>query len=56
MKVGLPNVCLASTGELFVFGSLGVVIKAVNKGSDVTLSKGDVNVTLNNPDEKDEDE
>lgn len=46
---------LGATGELFGFATLGVVIKAISRGSDITLQKGDVNVTLNNPDKGDEE-
>lgn len=48
-----PSV-LAAVGEIFGFASLAVVIKAIGKGSDVTLHKGDIDISLNNPD-KDED-
>ena len=49
-----PSV-LRGVGEIFAFSVLYVVIEALNKGTDVTLQKGDVNLHLNNPD-KDEDE
>ena len=49
-----PSV-LRAVGEIFAFSVLYVVIEALNKGTDVTLQKGDVNLHLNNPD-KDEDE
>ena len=48
-----PSV-LTAVGEIFGFASLAVVIKALSRGTDVTLHKGDVDITLNNPD-KDED-
>ena len=51
-----PSV-LRAVGEIFAFSVLYVVIEALNKGTDVTLQKGDVNLHLNNPDsDKDEDE
>ena len=49
-----PSV-LRAVGEIFAFSVLYVVIEALNRGTDVTLQKGDVNLHLNNPD-KDEDE
>ena len=49
-----PSV-LRGVGEIFAFSVLYVVIEALNRGTDVTLQKGDVNLHLNNPD-KDEDE
>ena len=45
---------MAACGELFAFAALWTVIKAIDKGSDVKLSKGDMSVTIDN--EKDEDE
>ena len=47
-----PSV-LRAVGEISAFSVLYVVIEALNKGTDVTLQKGDVNLHLNNPD-KDE--
>lgn len=44
-----PSV-LAASGELFAWASLAVVIKALSKGTDVTVKKGETAVTLNNPD------
>ena len=44
-----PSV-LTAVGEIFGFASLAVVIKAIGKGSDISLQKGDINLTLNNPD------
>ena len=49
-----PSV-LRAVGEIFAFAVLYVVIEALNRGTDVTLHKGDVDITLNNPD-KVEDE
>lgn len=47
---------LASVGELFAFATLGTVIQAIYKGSDITFNKGDINVTVNNPDNKEKSE
>ena len=49
-----PSV-LRGVGEIFAFAVLYVVIEARNRGTDVTLHKGDVDITLNNPDTKDEE-
>lgn len=39
---------LAATGEIFAFGSLGTVIKAIDKGIDAKLSKGNTTIEINN--------
>ena len=44
-----PSV-LQGAGEIFSFAVLYTVIEALNRGTDVTLHKGDVDITLNNPD------
>lgn len=49
-----PSV-LRAVGEIFAFAVLYVVIEALNRGTDVTLQKGDVNLHLNNPDKDEED-
>ena len=48
-----PSV-LRGVGEIFAFAVLYTVIEALNRGTDVTLHKGDIDISLNNPD-KDED-
>lgn len=42
-----PSV-LGATGELFAFAALWTVIKAIDKGSDIKLSKGNLSVELDN--------
>lgn len=37
---------LGATGEIFAFATLGQVAYAIEKGKNVTVSKGDVNVTV----------
>lgn len=37
---------LTATGELFAFAALWTVIKAIDKGSDIKLSKGNVSVEV----------
>ena len=49
-----PSV-LRGVGEIFAFAVLYTVIEALQKGTDVTLHKGDIDISLNNPDSKDED-
>lgn len=46
-----PSVC-GAVGELFAFGCLATVIDGLHKGTDVTISKGDLNVSLQNPDQQ----
>ena len=48
-----PSV-LAAVGEIFGFASLAVVIKALGRGTDVTLHKDNIDITLKNSD-KEED-
>lgn len=48
-----PSV-LAAVGEIFGFSSLAVVIVALGRGTDVTLHKDNIDISLKNPD-KDED-
>ena len=48
-----PSV-LAAVGEIFGFASLAVVIKALGKGTDVTLHKDNIDITLKNPDKNEE--
>ena len=48
-----PSV-LRGVGEIFAFAVLYVVIEALQRGTDVTLHKGDIDISLNNPD-KNED-
>ena len=49
-----PSV-LAAVGEIFAYVTLAVVIVSLGRGTDVTLHKGDIDITLNNPDKSDED-
>ena len=37
---------LAGTGEIFAFAALGTVIKAIDKGIDATITKGDTSITI----------
>ena len=50
-----PSV-LRGVGEIFAFAVLYTVIEALQRGTDVNFHKGDIDITLNNPDSnKDED-
>ena len=40
-----PSV-LAATGEIFAFGALGTVIKAIDRGVDATVHHGNTSVTV----------
>lgn len=47
-----PSV-LTATGELFAFAALAVVIKSIEAGKNISVTKGDVSFSV---DEKDESE
>lgn len=40
-----PSV-LAATGEIFAFAALGAVVKAIDKGVDAKVTKGDTTLTV----------
>ena len=44
-----PSV-LTAVGEIFAFAALATIIRGIEKGSDIKLSKGDVSVEIDNPD------
>ena len=50
-----PSV-IGAVGEIFGFSSLAVVIVALGRGTDVTFHKDNIDISLNNPDTKEEDE
>lgn len=41
---------MQGVAELFAFATLGTVIQAISKGSDVTLQHNNTTITVNNPD------
>lgn len=45
-----PSV-LAATGELFAFTALGTVLKAIDKGVDAKVTKGDTTLSVGSSDE-----
>ena len=45
-----------AVGELFAFGALGAVYKALDQGVKTTLKKGDVELTVGDEDNKEEDQ
>ena len=47
---------IIACSELWAFAALGVAVHAVHKGSDVTVKRGETEVTLNVPDEDKEKE
>lgn len=51
----IDNSVLMASGELWGFAALGVAIHAISRGSDVTVQKGDTQITMTNPDNPDED-
>lgn len=44
-----PSV-LQGVAEIFAFALLGIVADAIQRGADIKLSKGDMSVELDNPD------
>lgn len=47
---------IAAGWLLFAFAASCVVVHAVNKGADATLTKGDITLSVNNPDAHDKEE
>lgn len=41
---------MQGVAELFAFATLGTIIQAISKGSDVTLQHGNTTITVNTPD------
>lgn len=39
-----------AVGMLFAFATLGTVIRAIDKGTDVTFKKDDIEIKVENPD------
>lgn len=54
-KFVIDSSVIMASGELWAFAALGVAVHALNRGSDITVRKGDTEVTMNNPDNKDEE-
>ena len=50
-----PSV-LRGVGEIFAFAVLYVVIEALQRGTDVTLHKDNIDISLKNPDKLDSEE
>lgn len=48
-----PSV-IQAVAEIFAFATLYVVIEGMHRGSDVSISKGDVSLQIQNPDSKEE--
>lgn len=46
---------IAGVGEIFLWPVLGTVIMAIEKGSDVKITKGDTTVHIDNPDQDNKD-
>ena len=47
---------LIAVGEIHIFISLGVVVKALDKGIDATFQKGDTSLTITNDDKKERED
>lgn len=43
---------LKGVGELFGFATLGIIGDAVKRGADIRLTKGDMSVEVDNPDDE----
>lgn len=43
---------IAATGELMGWGALTCVLFGIEKGSDIKVKKGDIEVHLDNPDDR----
>ena len=52
----IDNSVLIAVGEIHIFISLGVVLKAVDKGVDATFQKGDSSLTITNDDKKERED
>lgn len=48
-----PSV-IQAVAEIFAFAALYVVIEGMHRGSDVSISKGDVSLQIQNPDKIEE--
>lgn len=48
-----PSV-IQAVAEIFAFAALYVVIEGIHRGSDVSITKGDVSVQIQNPDTNEE--
>lgn len=48
-----PSV-LAATGEIFAFAALGTVIKAIDKGIDAKMTRGDTTIEVINDSKTDD--
>lgn len=49
-KFMIDSSVIMASGELWGFAALGVAVHAIGKGSDVTVRKGETEITMNNPD------
>lgn len=49
-----PSV-LAAVGEVFAFASLGEIGAAIDRGRKATISRGDIHLTVDGDDAKEED-
>ena len=43
---------VAAVGEIFAFATLGTVIHGINRGADVSVKKGEIEINVNNPDKQ----
>lgn len=55
-KAVVDSSVIACVGELFGFAALGAFIRALDKGVDTRISKGDIELSISNPDNNNEEE
>ena len=46
---------LTAVGEIFAFAALWTVIKAIDQGTDATITKGDITLTIDNKEKNEQD-
>lgn len=51
-KAVVDSSIIACVGELFGFAALGAFIRALDKGVDAKITKGDTEIKIQNPDNK----
>lgn len=52
-KAVIDSSVIACVGELFSFAALGAFLRAINKGVDAKITKGNTELSIQNPDNND---
>lgn len=55
-KAVVDSSVIACVGELFGFAALGAFIRALDKGVDARITKGDTELSIQNPDNNNKEE